>query len=180
MYDNLMNRYRYGGLDKPGLYIDENAMRMCWSHRVAFSQTVLQLLLQGDTVRAQKALDYCEKQIPEYNVPYDWRSGAIELARAYAFLGNNKKADYILSKIATDSRQFLTWYNSLNTNELMSYRRDYMLHLEVLRNVLRTYQMFDEAKMKKTENEIMQYYGQWQSRTGDSFLPQDSGSGAQQ
>ena len=180
IYDNLMNRYRYGGLDKPGLYIDENAMRMCWSHRVAFSQTVLQLLLQGDTVRAQKALDYCEKQIPEYNVPYDWRSGAIELARAYAFLGNNKKADYILSKIATDSRQFLTWYNSLNTNELMSYRRDYMLHLEVLRNVLRTYQMFDEAKMKKTENEIMQYYGQWQSRTGDSFLPQDSGSGAQQ
>ena len=180
MYDNLMNRYRYGGLDKPGLYIDENAMRMCWSHRVAFSQTVLQLLLQGDTVRAQKALDYCEKQIPEYNVPYDWRSGAIELARAYAFLGNDKKADYILSKIATDSRQFLTWYNSLNTNELMSYRRDYMLHLEVLRNVLRTYQMFDEAKMKKTENEIMQYYGQWQSRTGDSFLPQDSGSGAQQ
>ena len=180
MYDNLMNRYRYGGLDKKGLYIDENAMRMCWSHRVAFSQTVLQLLLQGDTVRAQKALDYCEKQIPEYNVPYDWRSGAIELARAYAFLGNNKKADYILSKIATDSRQFLTWYNSLNTNELMSYRRDYMLHLEVLRNVLRTYQMFDEAKMKKTENEIMQYYGQWQSRTGDSFLPQDSGSGAQQ
>ena len=141
---------------------------------------MLQLLLQGDTVRAQKALDYCEKQIPEYNVPYDWRSGAIELARAYAFLGNNKKADYILSKIATDSRQFLTWYNSLNTNELMSYRRDYMLHLEVLRNVLRTYQMFDEAKMKKTENEIMQYYGQWQSRTGDSFLPQDSGSGAQQ
>ena len=51
MYDNLMNRYRYGGLDKKGLYIDENAMRMCWSHRVAFSQTVLQLLLQGDTVR---------------------------------------------------------------------------------------------------------------------------------
>ena len=50
----------------------------------------------------------------------------------------------------------------------------------MLRNVLRTYQMFDEAKMKKTENEIMQYYGQWQSRTGDSFLPQDSGSGAQQ
>ena len=62
----------------------------------------------------------------------------------------------------------------------MSFGRDYMVQLDLLRYVLRTYQMFDEAKMKKTENEIMQYYGQWQSRTGDSFLPQDSGSGAQQ
>ena len=29
MYDNLMNKFKFGGIDKPGIYIDENAMRMC-------------------------------------------------------------------------------------------------------------------------------------------------------
>ena len=33
MYDNLMNKFKFGGIDKPGIYIDENAMRMCHSHR---------------------------------------------------------------------------------------------------------------------------------------------------
>ena len=179
-YENLMTRYRYGGLDKKGLYIDENAMRMCWTHRVAFAQTALRLIERGDTEKAKKALEYCDKQIPEYNVSYDWRSGAVELARAYTFLGNHKKADYILSKISTDARQFLTWYNSLDTRELMSYRRDYMVQLEVLRNVLKTYEMFDKAKMKKTESDIVNYYSMWQGRTGDSFTPDNTGNAPQE
>ena len=39
MYDNLMNKFKFGGIDKPGIYIDENAMRMCHSHRRIFSQS---------------------------------------------------------------------------------------------------------------------------------------------
>ena len=36
MYDNLMNKFKFGGIDKPGIYIDENAMRMCYTHRRIF------------------------------------------------------------------------------------------------------------------------------------------------
>ena len=28
MYDNVMNKFKWGGVDKPGVYIDENVMRM--------------------------------------------------------------------------------------------------------------------------------------------------------
>ena len=28
MYDNLMNRFRFGGLETPGLYLDETVMRI--------------------------------------------------------------------------------------------------------------------------------------------------------
>ena len=47
MYDNLMNKFKFGGIDKPGIYIDENAMRMCHSHRRIFSQLVQQLMREG-------------------------------------------------------------------------------------------------------------------------------------
>ena len=33
MYDNVMNKFKWGGVDKPGVYIDENVMRMCKSYR---------------------------------------------------------------------------------------------------------------------------------------------------
>ncbi len=176
MYDNLMNRYRYGGLSRKGLYIDENLMRMCWTHRVAFAQTILQLIARGDTAKAQKAIEYCERQIPEYNVPYDWRSGGIELANAYTFLGDSGKAGRILATMAAEARQYLAWCNSLRDGVLMSYRRDYMLQLEVLRSIQRTYARFDEASARKAGSDITRFEGLWQARTGET--PPASAGGA--
>ena len=69
MYDNLMNKFKFGGIDKPGIYIDENAMRMCYSHRRIFSQLVQQLIREGKKDKAKAALDYAEKMIPAFNVP---------------------------------------------------------------------------------------------------------------
>lgn len=46
-----MNRYKYGGLDTPGLYLDETTMRICYSHRRLFA--IKELVKQGDNARAQ-------------------------------------------------------------------------------------------------------------------------------
>ena len=83
MYDNLMNKFKFGGIDKPGIYIDENAMRMCHSHRRIFSQLVQQLVREGKKDKAKAALDYAEKMIPAYNVPYDWQNGAVQMEFEY-------------------------------------------------------------------------------------------------
>lgn len=115
MYDNLMNKFKYGGIDKPGIYIDENAMRMCASHRRIFAQLVLQLLKEGKTDKAKKALAYAEQVIPDYNVPYDWQNGAVQLAEAYYQLGETDKADAIMKSVADKAIEYITWYLSLNT-----------------------------------------------------------------
>ena len=73
MYDNLMNKFKFGGIDKPGIYIDENVMRMCYTHRRVFAQLIEQLMKEGKKDKALAALDYAEKMIPAYNVPYDWQ-----------------------------------------------------------------------------------------------------------
>ena len=83
MYDNLMNKFKFGGIDKPGIYIDENVMRMCYTHRRVFAQLIEQLMKEGQKDKALAALDYAEKMIPAYNVPYDWQNGAVQMAEAY-------------------------------------------------------------------------------------------------
>ena len=63
-YNNLMYRYRYGGMKDRKLYIDENAMRMCYGHRILFAQTALELIKRKEYDKAKALIAKCEKEIP--------------------------------------------------------------------------------------------------------------------
>ena len=132
MYDNLMNKFKFGGIDKPGIYIDENSMRMCYTLRRIFAQLITQLMKEGKKDKALAALEYAEKMIPAFNVPYDVQNGALEMAEAYYQLGNNTKADQIIDELANKSVEYLTWYLSLDDNHLLMSQREFIMHLSAL------------------------------------------------
>ena len=132
MYDNLMNKFKFGGIDKPGIYIDENAMRMCHSHRRIFSQLVQQLVREGKKDKAKAALDYAEKMIPAYNVPYDWQNGAVQMAESYYQLGDSAKADEMMKTLADKAVEYLTWYLSMDDSRFAISTREFEYHWAVL------------------------------------------------
>ena len=132
MYDNLMNKFKFGGIDKPGIYIDENTRRMCYTHRRIFAQLITQLMKEGKKDKALAALEYAEKMIPAFNVPYDFQNGALEMAEAYYQLGDTAKADQIIDELANKSVEYLTWYLSLDDNHLLMSQREFIMHLSAL------------------------------------------------
>ena len=159
MYDNLMNKFKFGGIDKPGLYIDENAMRMCYSHRRLFAQLVQQLMKEGKTEKALKALDYAEKVIPPYNVPYDWQDTSFRMAEAYYQLGEIEKGDAIVSALADKAVEYITWYLSLDehrfllsSGELMEY------HLPLLNSEVQLMEKFNSPKAKSYAEKLDKLY----------------------
>ena len=151
MYDNLMNKFKFGGIDKPGIYIDENAMRMCHSHRRIFSQLVQQLMREGKKDKAKAALNYAEKVIPAYNVPYDWQNGAVQMAEAYYQLGDTAKADEMMKALADKAVEYLTWYLSLDDNRFMISTREFEYHWAVLDAEVKA--------MKKYNSKFAEIYG---------------------
>ena len=175
-YDNLMFRYRYGGLKDKKLYIDENAMRLCWGHRQLFAQSALELIKRGETNKAKALIAKCEKEIPEFNVPYVWRSGAIDLGRAMMLTGNTKRGEYLIDKAATDCKQYLRWYQSLSASDLASYRYEYSVCLEVLQNVMATYRSLKSPKEKDVEKTLYRYYELWQTKTGTDLFQSNGGA----
>ena len=68
MYDNMMHKFRYGNIADPGVYLDENTMRMCRTHRMMFSQLVNALIEENDTVRPKSTGLFWK---PFLQVPYD-------------------------------------------------------------------------------------------------------------
>lgn len=112
MYDNMMHKFAYGNMNIPGIYIDENLMRMCRTHRMMFAQLAEQLLRENKRDKALEVLDYAEEQLPGCNVPYDYTSAS--MASMYFVLNEDEKALAIMDKVAQNSLEYLRFAASLN------------------------------------------------------------------
>lgn len=80
MYDNMMNRFRYGGLDNPNFYLDETVSRMCYTHRRMFAQLATQLMAEGKTDKANKLVHKAEQALPPTTLPHSFAGGSLDLA----------------------------------------------------------------------------------------------------
>lgn len=133
MYDNLMHKFKFGGIDKPGIYLDETVLRMCQTHRRLFVQLAGQLIQEGKYDKAKSALDYCQEKIPAYNIPHDYiMSSSKEMASYYLALGEFEQASAILNHLANKSVEYLTWYLSLEDDLLYLSYENCLRHLYIL------------------------------------------------
>ena len=165
MYENLMNKFKFGGIEKPGIYIDENVMRMCYTHRRIFTQLVGQLIKEGKKDKALAALDYAEKMIPSYNVPYDWANGAFQMAEAYYQLGQNEKANKIIDELANKSLEYMIWYLSLTDYQLSIASENFMYNAGLLDAEVRLMEKYKSEELAKHYSEQLdQLYNEYVAR----------------
>ena len=164
MYDNLMNKFKFGGIDKPGIYIDENVMRMCYTHRRVFAQLIEQLMKEGKKDKALAALDYAEKMIPAFNVPYDWQNGAVQMAEAYYQLGETEKADKIMDALANKAIEYLTWYLSLDNSQFFVSSREFEYHIALLNEELKLMEKYKSKLSDNYSGKLDELYGMYVSR----------------
>ena len=113
VYNNVMNRYKWGGVNTKGVYLDETVRRMCYTHQHLLSQLASALADNGDTVRCRKVLEKNEQVFPEYSIPINY-IGGIEFAWTYAKIGDKENAKKYVDAIYNNSKQYIDWYISAN------------------------------------------------------------------
>ena len=72
MYDNIIKKFKWGNMNGPKVYLDENNMRMSMNIRNNFSRLADQLVAEGKTDSAVAVLDKCEELMPNKKVPYNY------------------------------------------------------------------------------------------------------------
>ena len=151
MYENLMTKFKFGGIDNPNIYLDETVLRMCDTHRRMFVTLASQLIREGKTDKALKALDYCEKVIPSTTVPHDYiMSSSKEMADNYIKLGQQEKAASILNHMANNSVEYITWYLSLDDARFASSYENCMRHFYILDDVCKSLANVKEGKEQES------------------------------
>ena len=168
-YNNVMNRFKWGGLDKPGLYIDETVMRMCYTHRHLFATLALQLIAEGQNAKAEKVLRKSEKVLPEYNVPYTFMSGASDLARAYALIGKKADASRILNKVWADAKSYADYYLQLTGSRFAMSQNDILRQLYIMQNIADMTQACDKNLADQRLKTVNALYSVYQAKGGTPY-----------
>ena len=126
MYENLMN-FKYGGLDKPGVYLDETYRRMCQSQRRLAVQLAIELFNadkkdQALAIMESVTIGISDEVLPLNDVIFGSSS---EIAKTYLYLGKKEKATQILLETTENYMQLMRWYLSMNNRNLRRAKNEF-------------------------------------------------------
>ena len=159
MYDNMMNKFKYGGLkEHPDVYLDETVIRMCYTHRRLFAQLAQELMREGKADKALKVVQRAEEELPPVVVPHEHMMGnSVELAEVWLRTGHKAEGGKILEAVGQNAKEYLDWYLSLSTPRLLQSTRDCLIAVVTLGNIAQTYAPYDEKKAEAWNAEASKY-----------------------
>jgi hypothetical protein len=161
MYQKLMEEFDWGGLDTPGIYMDENNLRMTIHYRYAFAVLSGALRDEGKLDSAKMVLDECMQHMPEETVPYN--AGITPIIQGYFGVGDTATALNMVEKYEQKLETELEYYKVLSRanksrfnktgNDFLAAVRD----INALRSMCLGYGEIDAAQRLE---EKLSLYGQ--------------------
>tara|TARA_B100001758_G_C18367148_1_gene589187 strand:- start:14 stop:1615 length:1602 start_codon:yes stop_codon:yes gene_type:complete len=110
MYENLITKFKWGGLNNSNLYFDETNTRMVMNFRNNYSRLAEALFVKGENEKAIATLDKCMNEFPRDVVPLSYFS--IPIIDIYHKLGEKEKGNILLATMIDD---YLTEFKYLKS-----------------------------------------------------------------
>jgi len=112
MYDNIMNKFRWGGIEENDIYFDENNIRMFSNLRSSFGRLAEQLIKENKKDSALMVLDRCMQLFPDHKIPYN--NTLISVISAYYHAEANETANELVQKLLDKVSIELDYYFNLD------------------------------------------------------------------
>ena len=155
LYENLMHKFKYDGINDPNVYFNESHMRSIRNYRSLFAKLADALIKEGKNEKAGKVLDFAFETLPEKTVSFDVFTEP--LAVDYYRLGQKEKADSVINRLIDIQIHDLGFYYGpeQKPGTLINEKRTAMMILQRISMDVRTY----NPELSKKANEVfMQYY----------------------
>ena len=91
----------------------------------------------------------------------------MEMARAYAAIGQKAKAIDLLNQLWKKSAQYMGWYCSLEGGRFNSSQRECMYNMYLMEQEMQLASSIDEKIANKMEAQLQQIMGLYQSKGGN-------------
>ncbi len=156
MYDNLMNKFEWGGMNDPDVYIDENNTRMMTNIRNSFNRLANGLIAEGKNDMAIEVLDRCFELIPVDLISPEYF--ATELAASYYKAGAKEKGKSTTEQILKIYNDELGYYFSLGSKlvQTKSVNEEIQRNLFFIQRMERTVRNSGDTEFANTINESFQ------------------------
>ncbi len=145
MYRNMMHKFKWGGIDKPNVYLDENNRRMILNIRNNFARLANTMIAEGKRDSAVKALDFCFTLLPNSRLPYNYYS--LLAANAYYKAGETKKGNEVIEQVAINTEQEWNYYMSLDSDDMLQFQQDIERTSYVMKEILNITSNFKQTEL---------------------------------
>jgi hypothetical protein len=147
MYDNVMNKFLWGGMDKKGVNLDENCVRMTGNLRMQMGILASALISEGKNKKAKEVLDKCLEKMPDENIPFD--ATILSVCMAYYEIGEVEKGNMLSKKLFDIYEGDLKIYNAQVGNRRYAYGRDITQAKEILKRLIGLTQQYKQETLYK-------------------------------
>ena len=173
LYDNMMNKFSYGRMDQPDVYLDYYNIRTLGVIKLRnnFTRLAESLIQENKLDSANRVLDKCMQLMPNDKVPFDLFVPAI--AEAYYNCNQPEKADSIANTHLDMAAEDLSYFMSLKTELRQSTDYELRLALQVTQDYRRITANAGRDELSKKAEELftLNYQRYFQPQQG-APLPQ--------
>jgi hypothetical protein len=157
MYDNMMNKFKWGNMQDPGIYMDDNNLRMAMNYRNTFGRLAAELISEGKKDSARKVLDRCMEVMPDNVIPVNYFMTSI--IEGYYSIGDTVKANKLAERSYFLFNQDLDYLFSFPESELKSFDlslQEDLMTLDKLRALTTDFKQ--DVPGKKINESFQKYY----------------------
>ena len=147
MYDNVMNKFKWGNMSDSSVYIDPETARMCYSFRIQFFQLADALFNQGKKDSCLKAIDRLYSVLPTGATSLQYKVFDFRFVDLYFRCGENKKAVALANTIIVDITSNLDYYKQFSGKKMNMYTDDVQQGVAILNELARISGQYNEAKL---------------------------------
>ncbi|MDD3876717.1 MAG: hypothetical protein PHT69_08855, partial [Bacteroidales bacterium] len=157
MYDNMMNKFRWGNMNNPEVYLSEDNIRLAMNFRNNFSRLANALLDENKTDSAITVLDKCFEVMPENTVPFNFY--VFPIAEHYYRAGATEKANELALRLIELSEQELQYYFKFKKyGNLID--REKQFALGILQRINQVAARYNQEDISKKAEEVFNNYYQ--------------------
>ncbi|MBT3209481.1 MAG: DUF2723 domain-containing protein [Bacteroidetes bacterium] len=146
VYENMMNKFKWGGINDPRVYLDENNQRMLMNFRSNFARLALALFEEGKKEKSLEVADRCIELMPHKFVPYNYFN--LQLSEVYYKLGEIEKGNEIIALLADVSEEKINYFFSLDREDASFFQDELKRDLYMMQEFVKVAERNKQNEMK--------------------------------
>ena len=171
LYENMINKFVWGGANTPGVNIDYNHKRtiIVVKARMNYARLAKALTEEGKNEKAIAVLDRCMQELPLDKVPYD--PYVADLVDAYFAAGNTQKAEEMTIAFRDYYFERLQYYLKQKPYFIHSAEYEIQTAIQYTSRVAASCEKYGKPELAKEINDKLEsYYGEYMTKLQPTAL----------
>jgi hypothetical protein len=157
MFENMMHKFRWGGIEEGEIYLDENCQRMFSNMRHNFASLATALIKENKIDSAFQVIEKCVGLFPDELLPYDMYM--LSFVESCYIMGKDQMARDIADEILKNTYDNLTYYMSLDERYSSYLQMDKRIAAHVISELVRTSHEHGDKKYSASIQQRLEDFG---------------------